>query len=118
VKPAEFQYNTLGTVHGGIAATLLDSAMGCAVQTLLAAGQSFTTLQLDVRYVRPVTIETGTILGEGIVIHSGRTLATAEGRVTARDTGKLLAHGTTTCLLLDGASPAQPAARKLNNHQR
>ena len=96
----EFHYNPIGVVHGGLAMTLLDSAMGCAVQTTLPNGSGYTTLEAKVNFARPVTGNTGRILCEANVIHRGRTVATAEGRVFAEETGKLLAHGTTTCLIL------------------
>jgi uncharacterized protein (TIGR00369 family) len=99
VTPAEYHYNPIGVVHGGLAATLLDSAMGCAVHSTLPAGTSYTTLEVKVNFARAITRETGRVLCEGTVIHGGRTVATADGRVIAEDTGKLLAHGTTTCLL-------------------
>jgi uncharacterized protein (TIGR00369 family) len=99
VTPSEFHYNPIGVVHGGLAATLLDSAMGCAVHSTLPAGTAYTTLEFKVNFARAITGDTGRILCAGTLIHRGRTVATAEGRVTAEDTGKLLAHGTTTCLL-------------------
>jgi uncharacterized protein (TIGR00369 family) len=100
VTPQEFHYNPIGVVHGGLAATLLDSAMGCAVQTTLLAGQAYTTLEVKVNFARPLTRDTGRVLCEARVVHRGRTVATAEGRMYAEDSGKLLAHGTTTCLVL------------------
>jgi uncharacterized protein (TIGR00369 family) len=97
--PAEYHYSPLGIVHGGIAATLLDTAMGCAIQTLLPVGTGLTTLDLAVTYVRPLTIPTGEVRAEGTVIHRGGQIATAKGQITdAND--KLYAHATTTCLLL------------------
>ena len=102
VQPAEYHYNPIGLVHGGLAATLLDSAMGCAVQTLLPAGVGYTTLEVKVNYVRPMTRDTGRVLAEATVLHRGSRVATAEGRVFAEDTGKLLAHATTTCMVLGG----------------
>jgi uncharacterized protein (TIGR00369 family) len=87
-------------VHGGWAATLLDSAMGAAVLSTLAAGKLFTTLELKVNYVRALTDGTGPVRAEGRVINAGRTIASAEGRLLGAD-GKLYAHGTTTCLLSD-----------------
>ena len=98
-EPAEYHYNPLGTVHGGIAATLLDSAMGCAVQSMLPYGGGYTTLELKVNYLRPMTGKTGTVYAEGKIIHVGGRIATAEGRLTDAS-GKLYAHGTTTCILL------------------
>jgi uncharacterized protein (TIGR00369 family) len=98
IEPAEYHYNTLGTVHGGIAASLLDSAMGCSVLSLLPAGHRFTTLEIKVNYLRPVTTTTGIITCEGAVIHHGARTATAEARITDAH-GKLYAHGTTTCMI-------------------
>jgi uncharacterized protein (TIGR00369 family) len=100
VTPGEFHYNPIGVVHGGLAATLLDSAMGCAVHSTLPAGTAYTTLEVKVNFARAITADTGRILCEATLIHRGRTVATAEGRITAEATGTLLAHGTTTCLLL------------------
>ncbi len=97
--PAEYHYNPLGTVHGGLAATLLDSALGCAVHSTLPAGTSYTTLEIKINYLRPMTRKTGLVYCEGKVIHVGGRVATAEGRLTGAD-GKLYAHGTTTCIIL------------------
>jgi uncharacterized protein (TIGR00369 family) len=107
-EPDERHYNPIGLVHGGLSATLLDSAMGCAVQTTLPAGDAYTTLELKVNFTRPITRETGRVLCEGAIVHRGGRVATAEGRVVAERTGKLLAHGTTTCLILSqpGAPPS------------
>ncbi len=102
-EPGEYHYNPLGTVHGGVMATLLDSALGCAVQSLLPAGTTYTTLELKVNYLRPVTVKTGTIYAEGKIIHLGGRIATAEARVTDA-AGKLYAHGTTTCIILRPSS--------------
>ncbi len=99
VVPAEYHYNPIGTVHGGLAATLLDSAMGCAVQTILAAGVGYTTLEIKVNYIRSMTRDTGIVYSEGKVLHSGGRIATAEGRITD-GAGKLYAHATTTCIIL------------------
>jgi uncharacterized protein (TIGR00369 family) len=103
--PGEQHYNPIGVVHGGLAATLLDSAMGCAVHTTLPAGWSYGTLDLSARFVRPITIDTGRIVCEGVVVHRGSKTATTEGRVWAQDSGKLLAHGTGSALLLPLAVP-------------
>jgi uncharacterized protein (TIGR00369 family) len=103
VTPHEFHYNPIGVVHGGLAATLLDSAMGCAVHSTLPAGTAYTTLEVKVNFARAITRDTGRIVCEGTVIHDGRTVATADGRLYAEESGKLLAHGTTTCLLIGGA---------------
>lgn len=99
LDPGEQHYNPIGVVHGGIAATILDSAMGCAVHTTLPAGWSYGTLDLSARFIRPITKDTGRILCEGVVVHRGRTTATTEGRVWAEDGGKLLAHGSGSALL-------------------
>jgi uncharacterized protein (TIGR00369 family) len=98
-EPAEFMYNPIGVVHGGFALTILDSAMGCAVHSMLAAGEGYTSLETSVNFVRPITLETGRVRCEGKIIHRGGRIATAEGSLIAESTGKLLAHGTTTCLV-------------------
>lgn len=98
-QPAEYHYNPIGLVHGGLAATLLDSAMSCAVHSTLPAGAAYTTLELKVNFVRAISKETGRVICEGEVVHRGTTVATAQGRLVAEETGRLLAHGTTTCLL-------------------
>ena len=97
--PDEYHYNPIGVVHAGLAMTLLDSAMGCAVQSTLPAGSGYTTLETKVNFARAIKGDTGRVLCEGKVLHPGRTVATAEGRVFAEETGKLLAHGTSTCLI-------------------
>ena len=91
--------NPLGTVHGGIAATLLDSVMGCAVHTALDAGVGYTTLELKTNYIRAARIDGQRLTAEGTTIHVGRTTATAEGRIVD-ERGKLIAHATTTCLII------------------
>ena len=91
--------NPMGTVHGGILATLLDSALGCAVQTVLDAGQAYTTVSLEVKYLRSVALDAGVLRAEGTVVHTGRRQATAEGRITDAD-GRVVATATTTCLVL------------------
>lgn len=97
--PDQRHYNPIGSVHGGYAATLLDSCMACAVHSMLEAGWSYTTLELKVNYIRALTAATGTVRAEGKLVHLGRRTATAEGRLTdAR--GRLLAHATTTCLVI------------------
>ncbi|HEX8423347.1 MAG TPA: PaaI family thioesterase [Pyrinomonadaceae bacterium] len=98
VEPAEYHYNPIGVVHGGLAATLLDSAMGCAVHSMLPTGAGYTTLEVKVNFVRAMTAETGRVRCEGKLIHLGGRTATAEGRIVDED-GKLYAHGTTTCLI-------------------
>jgi uncharacterized protein (TIGR00369 family) len=117
-------YNPIGSVHGGYAATLLDSCMACAVHSMLRAGRGYTTVEIKVNFVRPLSADIGEIRAEGKVIHVGRQIASAEGRLTdAR--GRLLAHATTTCLVFsfpasrglgeapDGAKPGMAA----NNHE-
>ena len=98
-EPAEYLYNPIGTVHGGWAMTLLDSAMSVAIHTTLAVGERYTTVEIKVNFVRPITIDTGKVRCEGTVIHRGGTIATAEGKLIAESSGKLLAHATTTCLI-------------------
>jgi len=91
-------YNPIGTVHGGWAATLLDSCMACAVHSTLEPGQGYTTLEIKINYVRPMNERTGRVEAEGKVVHAGRQVATAEGWL--RDVqGRILAHGTTTCMV-------------------
>lgn len=108
-RPQRRHYNPLGTVHGGWFATLLDSAVGCAIHTTLPAGKGYTTLELKVNMVRALTVGVPLVRAEGKVIHTGRQVATAEGRIVGPD-GKLYAHATTTCLIFD--HPAH-AARNL-----
>jgi uncharacterized protein (TIGR00369 family) len=98
-EPSEFHYNPIGVVHGGFAMTLLDSALACAVQTTLAQGEGYTSLETSVNFVRPITSETGRVRCEASILHRGGRIATAEGKLIAEKTGKLLAHGTTTCLI-------------------
>jgi uncharacterized protein (TIGR00369 family) len=93
-------YNPLGTVHGGWYATLLDSAVGCAVHTMLPAGRAYTTAELSLNIVRAASHQSGPLRAIGTVIHCGRQLATAEGRIVGPD-GKLYAHATTTCLVFE-----------------
>ena len=100
-EPSGIHLNPSGTVHGGLAATLLDSCMGLAIQSTLEKGVSQTTLEFKISLLRPITPETGVIKAEGIVLSRGRRVGTAEGRVTD-DSGRLLAHGTTTCLIFQG----------------
>ncbi len=100
MQPAEWMYNPIGSVHGGIAATILDSCMGCAVHTTLEAGVAYTTTDLQVRYIRAMSDTTGRVLAEGRVIHRGKRTATAEGRLFVESDERLLAHGTTGCVIL------------------
>jgi len=99
-EPDDRLLNPAGTVHGGFSATLLDSCMGLAIQSTLEKGIGQTTLEFKISLVRPITPDTGKIQAEGIVLSRGRRVGTAEGRITDRD-GRLLAHGTTTCLIFD-----------------
>lgn len=96
--PVFDHYNPLGSVHGGVAATLLDSVMGCCIHTTLKAGIGYTTVEIKVNYVRAMTDKTGPVKAEGKVINVGSRIATSEGRLTDAS-GKLIAHGTTTCLI-------------------
>jgi uncharacterized protein (TIGR00369 family) len=100
LDPAEAHLNPSGTVHGGLTATLLDSCMGLAIQSMLEKGIGSTTLEFKISLVRPVTLETGRIRAEGKVLSCGRRVGTAEGRLTDAK-GRLLAHGTTTCMIFE-----------------
>jgi uncharacterized protein (TIGR00369 family) len=100
MDPAEWMYNPIGMVHGGIAATILDSCMGCAVHTSLEAGVGYTTTDLQVRYIRAMSESTGRVLADGRVVHSGRRTATAEGRLFVEQEETLIAHATTGCIIL------------------
>lgn len=99
-RPQRRHYNPLGSVHGGWFATLLDSAVGCAVHSTLPAGKVFTTLELKVNMIRSLNDRVPLVRAEGKVIHAGRQVATAEGRIVGPD-GKLYAHATTTCLIFE-----------------
>ena len=98
--PGPQHYNPIGSVHGGFAATLLDSAMGCAVQSMLPAGSSYTTLEFKVSLIKAITADTGEVRAEGRALNVGRRVGTAEGRLLD-DKGRLLAHATTTCLVFE-----------------
>jgi uncharacterized protein (TIGR00369 family) len=100
-QPSTAHLNPAGTVHGGFAATLLDSCMGLAIQTTLEKGFASTTIEFKISLVRPITPETGLIKAEGVVLNCGRRIGTAEGRITDQQ-GRLLVHGTTTCLIFQG----------------
>ena len=104
--PSRRFYNPLGTVHGGWISTLLDSAMGCAVHSVLKAGQAYTTVDMAVSFVRPVFEKTGRLRCEGKIIHAGNRIATAEGRVWD-NAGTLIAHGSETCIIM--AVPGAPS---------
>ena len=106
-SPGPAHLNPMGTVHGGWYATLLDSALGCAVHTLMPAGRGYTTAELSVNVVRAIPLKVQRVRAEGKVIHCGRQLATAEARLVGPD-GTLYAHATTTCLVFD--IPAQSKA--------
>ena len=97
-EPAEYHYNPIGSVHGGLACALFDSAMGCAVHTELPAGVGYTTVELKVNFLRPITTGTGRMLCEGRTIHVGGRIATAEARLTD-GSGRLYGHATTTCMI-------------------
>ena len=99
VLPAEQHYNPIGVVHGGLAMTLLDSAMSCSVQTQVPAGSGYTTVETKTNLTRPITSQTGKLRAIGKVIHAGSRIATAEGRLVDA-AGKLYAHGTATCIVL------------------
>ena len=101
MTPTDAHLNPWGTVHGGLAATLLDSCMGLSIQSMLEKGVGSTTLEFKISLVRPITLETGKITAEGTVLNCGRRVGTADGRVTDSK-GRLLAHGTTTCLIFAG----------------
>jgi uncharacterized protein (TIGR00369 family) len=94
LEPAEWMFNPIGSIHGGIAATLLDTALGTAVSTLLPAGSSNATSDLHIRYLRAMTLDTGRVIATGTVVHAGRRHATAEGRVEVEATGQLIATAT------------------------
>ncbi len=98
--PGEEHYNPIGVVHGGYASTLLDSAAGCAVHTTLAKGEAYTTHTVEVKMVRPILRDTGRVRAEAEVIHRGRRQATVAAKLCAVETEKLLAHATSTCMIL------------------
>jgi uncharacterized protein (TIGR00369 family) len=100
-EPTADHLNPAGTVHGGLAATILDSCMGLAIQSTLDKGAGSTTLEFKISFVRPITPETGPIRAKGTVLNRGRRIGIADGRVTDSK-GRLLVHGTTTCLIFDG----------------
>jgi uncharacterized protein (TIGR00369 family) len=96
--PQHRHYNPIGVVHGGFAMTLLDSALGCSVHTTLDKGEAYTTLEIKMNLVRPLTKDTGPVRAEGRVLHRGRSVGTAEGEIKDAG-GKLYAHATTTCMI-------------------
>jgi uncharacterized protein (TIGR00369 family) len=99
LTPQEFHYNPIGSMHGGVFATLLDSACGCSVHSMLPAGVFYTSLDLSVKFLRPVTVRTGPITAEGTVTHLGRRTALAEARITDA-AGKLYVTATSSCIIL------------------
>jgi uncharacterized protein (TIGR00369 family) len=104
LQPSEHLYNPIGSVHGGVMCTMLDSAMSCAVHTLVPIGRAYTTAELKVNFVRPITRDTPRVRAEAKVIHPGRQLATSEGRIVD-ERGRLYAHGTATCMIFDVREP-------------
>jgi uncharacterized protein (TIGR00369 family) len=104
-QPKPRHYNPLGSVHGGWFATLLDSAVGCAIHSTLPAGRAYTTLELKINIVRALSVAVPLVRAEGRVVHAGRQVATAEGRLVGPD-GKLYAHASTTCLIFDAPQVA------------
>ena len=107
-EPSALFYNPLGTVHGGWISGLLDSAMGCAVHSLLKPGQAYTTVDMTINFVRPVFANTGRLKCEGKIIHPGNRIATSEGRVWDQN-GKLVAHGSETCFIMAAVPPGTTA---------
>lgn len=105
LEPAEFHYNPIGSVHGGVFATLLDSAAGCAVQSLLPAGTGYTSLDLNIKFLRRLTVETGTVRAMGTVTHFGKQTALVEARLV-NDADRLLATATSSCLVIRQTPPA------------
>ena len=102
--PGPQHYNPVGSVHGGFTATLLDSAMGCAVHSMLPAGTLYTSLEFKISLIRPVTKDLGEVRAEGRVLNVGRRVGTADGKLLDAK-GRLLAHGTTTCLVFEAPKP-------------
>jgi len=99
LDPAEFHYNPMGGVHGGIVCFLLDSVMGLAVHSQLPTGNMFATLEVKVHFVRPISAKTGILIAQGNIVHPGSRIATAEARLVDEN-GKLFAHGTATCMVI------------------
>ncbi|GAA2704853.1 MULTISPECIES: PaaI family thioesterase [Actinoplanes] len=104
LDPQEFHYNPIGTVHGGVISTLLDTAAACSVQTTLPVGVGYTSMDLNVKFLRAVTVDSGTLTCTGAVLQRGRRTALAEARLTDAK-GRLVAHATSTCLILDLPTP-------------
>ncbi len=97
-EPQPRHYNPIGSVHGGFAMTMLDSALACAVHSTLSKGETYTSLEIKVNFVRPLSAQTGPVIAEGRVIHRGRSIGTSEGDLKDR-AGKIYAHATTTCMI-------------------
>jgi uncharacterized protein (TIGR00369 family) len=108
LEVGEHLYNPIGSVHGGVFCTLLDSAMGCAVHSSLDRGQAYTTLELKVNLVKALTVSTPDVTATGQVVSAGRRVATASGQITGPD-GTLYAHATTTCLIFEARGAKEPA---------
>ncbi len=100
MRAQEFHYNPIGSVHGGVISTLLDSAAGCAVHSTLPAGWGYTSLDLTTKFLRPVTVESGVLRCEGTVVHRGRTMALAEARLLD-ERGRMVASASSSCLLFE-----------------
>jgi uncharacterized protein (TIGR00369 family) len=100
MTPQEKHYNPIGMVHGGVTATLLDTVMGCALHSTLPEGTGYSTVDISVRYLRPVTVQTGLVLATGALVHKGRRTATAEATLVEASTGRLLATATSSLLVL------------------
>ena len=113
----EHLYNPIGSVHGGVFCTILDSAMGCAVHSSLDRGQAYTTLELKVNIVKALTVKTPSVVATGQVISAGRRVVTASGQITGPD-GTLYAHATTTCLVLARPAPGQEQRGRGNGDGR
>lgn len=109
LDPQEFHYNPLGTVHGGVLSTMLDSAAGCSVHSTLPAGLAYTSLDLNVKFLRPVTVASGRLTCTGEVLQRGRRTALAEARMTD-GAGRLVAHATSSCMIFEAPPPDAPAA--------
>jgi uncharacterized protein (TIGR00369 family) len=108
-NPTDAFMNPIGTIHGGWTSAILDSAMACAVHTTLDIGQGYTSVEMKLNFVRPIVPELGEVVCEGVVVHRGGTLATSEGRLFDGK-GRLLAHGTETCMIFEAAARASRAA--------
>src|SRR5579859_2485249 len=108
LEVGEHLYNPIGSVHGGVFCTLLDSSMGCAVHSSLDRGQAYTTLELKVNLVKALTVRTPGVVATGQVVSAGRRVATASGQITGPD-GTLFAHATTTCLVFEASGAKEPA---------